>query len=152
MNSLLLRLTMTAAMLVPATALAQTAPSMQRLEGIWIFRALFEGAPQPAYVGTAVFGADGKFSGPPNDQTGGPALGEWIRTGEREFAFTYVANSYDKSGAFSGTYQVRGMMKLSDDSLSATGKTKFSILDPAGKAVFASTTTFTATRVVVEPF
>ena len=38
--------------------------NMQKLDGIWIFRATFPGAPAPAYVGTARFLPDGTFQGP----------------------------------------------------------------------------------------
>src|SRR6266516_4326878 len=75
MKRLFLTLMIAGALLIPSTALAQSAPTMQRLEGIWIFRALFGGESQPVYVGTAQFQADGKFAGPPNDQTTGPAVG-----------------------------------------------------------------------------
>lgn len=70
------------ALFVPA--FAQSSPSSQRLEGIWIFRAEFEGQAQPVYVGTAQFLADGRISGTPTDQKSGPALGEWIRSGDHE--------------------------------------------------------------------
>ena len=137
---------------VPGTVLAEPAQSLQRLDGMWIFRATFPGQTQPVYTGTARFLADGTFSGPPNDQHTGPVFGEWIRTGKGEFAFTFVANTYDDAGNFRTTNRVRGMMTLSDDGLSATGKTMVDIFDTAGQVILSRTSPFTGTRIVVEPF
>lgn len=141
-----------AAVLVPGTMLAQSARSIQQLNGTWIFRAAFPGQTQPVYTGTARFLADGTFSGPPNDQHTGPVFGEWIRTGKGEFAFTFVANTYDDAGNFRTTNRVRGMMTLTDDGLSATGKTMVDVLDTTGQVILSIQATFTGTRMVVEPF
>jgi hypothetical protein len=136
----------------PAGVRAQAPPSAQRLEGIWIFRALFPGQSQPVYTGTARFLRDGTFSGPPNDQHSGPALGEWVPIRWGEFAFTFVANTYDDLGNFRGTSRIRGMITLSPDGLTATGRTLVNVLNSAGEVVLTRTTTFTGARVVVEPF
>lgn len=154
MKNLLRGLLIVATVLTPASLdlRAQSAPSVQRLKGIWIFRAIFPGQNQPAYTGTARFLADGTISGPPIDQRTGPTLGDWIRTGNKEFAFTFVANAYDDAGNFRSTNRVRGMMTLGDDGLTASGKTMVDIFDRTGQIVLSSTATFTGTRVIVEPF
>ena len=154
MNSLLRNLLIAAILLATASpdVRAQSVQSIQRLEGIWIFRALFPGQPQPVYTGTARFLADGTFSGPPNDQRSGPTVGDWTRTANREFAFTFVANTYDDAGNFRTTNRVRGMMTLGDDGLTATGRTIVDIFDAAGHIVLSRTVTFIGTRVAVEAF
>ena len=127
-------------------------PLLQRMEGIWIFRAMIPGQPLPAYTGTARFLPDGKMSGPPNDRNSGPTIGNWIRTGNKEFAFTFVANTYDEMGNFRTTNRVRGMMAISEDGLLAAGRTMVDILNSAGEIILSRTTQFTGSRVVVEPF
>ena len=152
MKRLIWNLMSSAVLLVPGTVLAEPGPLTQRLDGIWIFRAIFPGQTQPVYTGTARFVGDGTFSGPSNDQHTGPTVGEWIRTGKGEFAFTFVANTYDDAGNFRTTSRVRGMMALSEDGLFAAGRTIVDIFDTAGQLILSRTTTFTGSRVVVEPF
>jgi hypothetical protein len=151
MNKLFCKLLILAVLLVPATSVAQPFPQY-RPDGIWVFRALFPGQTQPVYTGTGRFRADGTLSGPPIDQHSGPAVGEWTRVSAREFGFTFVANTYDELGNFRTTNRVRGMMKLSGDGLSATGKTMVDILDTTGQIILSRGTMFTGERVVVEPF
>jgi hypothetical protein len=107
----------------------------------------------PVYVGTAQFLANGTLSGSPTDQHSGPTIGQWSRTGNYEFAFTFVADTFDSSGAFANTHRVRGTLTLSDDGLSATGKIVLEILDTTGKVIFTAPfpTTFTGARLVVLP-
>ncbi len=150
MKRLLFKFTLAAALLVPGAAMAQS--STQRLDGTWIFRASFPGAPQPVYVGTAQFTADGRFSGPPIDTFTGPVVGEWIRTGNQEFAFTFLANTYQTTGGFQSTHRVRGIMTVSSDGLSAAGTTKLEVLNSAGQVIATAATAFTGARMVVEAF
>lgn len=126
----------------------------RKLEGIWTFRASFPGQTGPVYVGTARFHADGTFSGPAIDQHSGPTTGEWIATGHMEYAFVFLADTFDGSGNFAGTHRVRGMLRLAQDGLSATGETILEIIDTTGTVIFTSPgpTPFTGTRTVVQPF
>src|SRR5450432_2147174 len=99
-------LLISAVLLVPGTSLA--APdqdqTVKKLDGIWVFRAFFGGPTQPpVYVGTAQFLTNGMLSGSPVDQHTGPAVGQWISTGNQEFAFTFLADTYDSSGNFANT-------------------------------------------------
>ena len=146
MKNLFLNLLIASALLLPVTAVAQPAMA-QEVTGLWMFWALLPGQTQPSYVGTAQFEGNGKLAG-------GNLLGQWVRTGNREFAFTFLANTYDSSGNYTGTHRVHGMMTLGDDSTTATGKTLLDILDPTGTVVFTSPgpTTFTGMKLVVTPF
>ena len=71
-----------------------------------------------------------------------------------EFAFTFVADTYDSSGNFANTTRVRGMLIVGDDGLSGTGKTILEKLDTTGKVIFTSPvpTPFTGSRLVVQAF
>jgi hypothetical protein len=133
------------------TALAQTAHSGQ-VQGVWLFRATFPGQPGPTYIGTARFGKDGTISGTPVDQRTGGTLGEWARTGNQEFAFVFVADTFDRAGNFVNTHRVHGMLTVGDDGLSATGKTILEILDTTGKVIFTSPapTAFTGERLTLQ--
>jgi hypothetical protein len=125
-----------------------------KLEGIWTFRASFPGQAMPVYVGTAHFRADGTFSGPAIDQHSGPTTGEWIEVGHLQYAFTFLADTFDSSGNFANTHRVRGMLRLTHDGSIASGQTILEIIDTTGAVIFTSPvpTPFTGTRTVVQPF
>ncbi len=148
MKSLLGNLLISTVLLLPGTAHAQHTKALN-VTGIWIFWALLPGQTQPSYVGTPEFEANGTLSG-----GGGAQVGKWVRTGNQEFAFTFLANSYDSSGKYTDTHRVRGMLTLSDDGFSATGKTLLEILDPTGAVIFTSPgpTMFSGVKLVVTPF
>lgn len=152
MKSLMLKLMVAAILTLPGSAMAQSNRLAERVEGLWIFRALFPGQTQPVYTGTGRFLRDGTLSGPPIDQFRGPAEGEWMRVAKGEFIFTFVGNNYDSAGNYSATSKVRGRLTLSEDGMSATGQTKIEILDPTGKVLVSRMATFTGTRVVAEHF
>lgn len=142
------------ALLVPAMAMDQPGEGVKKLDGIWMFRGFLAGPAQPpVYVGSAQFMSNGVLSGSPIDQHTSPTVGQWIRTGNQEFAFTFVADTYDSLGNFANTHRVRGKLTLSEDGLSATGKILLEFLDTAGNVIFTApaATTFTGTRVVVLP-
>ncbi len=135
----------------PGTALAQTTHSSQ-VEGVWVFRATLPGQPGPSYIGTARFAKDGTIAGTPVDQRTGGTLGDWTRTGNHEFAFIFVADTFDTAGNFVNTHRVRGMLTVGDDGASATGKTILEILDTTGKVIFTSPapTAFTGARLTLQ--
>jgi hypothetical protein len=147
MKRLLLNLLISAAILVPSVARTEP-PQAKNVTGIWIFWGLLPGQAQPSYVGTAEFKANGTLSG------SGGTMGQWVRTGNQEFAFTFLANTTDSSGNYTGTHRVRGMMTIGDDPASCTGKTLLEILDPTGAVIFKSPdpTTFTGLKLEVTPF
>src|SRR5258706_3983308 len=84
MKRLLFKFTLAAALLVPGAAMAQS--STQRLDGTWIFPTSFPGAPQPVYVGTAQFTADGRSSEPTIYTSTGSLVPQWTRTTNPEFS------------------------------------------------------------------
>ncbi len=155
MTKTILKMIIPAMLWIAPHGFAQQILTPQRVEGIWIFRALglFPGQTQPVFTGAATFRPDGTFTGPENDQhsSGGPGL--WIATGNYgEFAFTFLSNTFDSTGNFQSTSRVRGVMTISADGLSATGKAKLEVLDTTGAVTFSSSNTFTGARSVVAPF
>jgi len=146
MKNLLSSLFIVSALLVPGTAPAQPSRAPD-VTGIWIFWGLLPGQAQPSYVGTAQFQGNGTLSG-------AGIMGQWVRTGKQDFAFTFLANTYDASGNYTGTHRVRGMMTVGDDGITVAGKTLLDILDPTGAVIFTSPgpTTFTGLKLVVTPF
>lgn len=146
-------LVIASALSLPSSSAAQSSESSREPVGIWMFHANFPGAPAPTYVGTAHFRADGTLSGPPLDQHTGPVLGEWVRNGPKQFAFTFVADTFDANGGYINTHRVRGTMTLNDNSLAASGETLLELIDTTGQVIFTAPakTTFTGTRVVVLP-
>ena len=146
MKNLLSSLLIASALLLPGTASAQPTQAKD-LTGIWMFWALLPGQTQPSYVGTAQYEGNGTISG-------AGIMGQWVRTGNQEFAFTFLANTFDTTGNYTGTHRVRGMITLRDDAVTATGKTLLEILDPTGAVVFTAPgpTSFTGVKLAVTPF
>jgi hypothetical protein len=153
MSKMFLKLMMAGCLVVPSLVSAQPTVSPQRVDGLWVFRALFPGQTQAVYTGSANFRPDGTFAGPENDQHSSGSMGIWIATGNYgEFAFTFLSNSFDAMGNYQSTSRIRGIMTISADGLSASGKVKVDVFDPIGQVIFSSGNTFTGTRFVVAPF
>src|SRR5271165_6837975 len=84
MKNKLMKLILSASLLMPVAALAQApAYSPQNAVGLWIPRGLglFPGQTAPVYLGTARFASDGTISGTPLDHNSSPLLGVWYPTG-----------------------------------------------------------------------
>jgi len=140
------------AILSPAVVSAEQNEAPNRVVGAWSFYAQFPGAPSPTFVGSAQFESNGTISGTPIDQHTGPAIGVWQQLGGNQYAFTFVANTYDASGTYTATHRVRGMLTLGDDGVSASGKTALEVLNSAGVVIFTATSTFTGQRLTIQPF
>ena len=155
MKRILFLLMIAAVVLTPVLALANDGHSPDSPVGLWIFRITFAPGASPVYGGTVRFRLDGSLAGPGKDGLKNSEVnGEWIRVGRGEFAFTFVVDTYDDSGTFQSTHRVRGMMTISEDGLSASGKTILEILDTSGNVVPPSplTSTFIGSRIEVVPF
>jgi hypothetical protein len=152
MKRLLLTLSLVFALLVPGTVMAGPFPPVRTVVGTWAFYANFPGVPVPVYIGTATFKPNGSLSGLPLDQHTGATVGEWTRTGPRDFAFTFVADTFDSEGKYANTHRVRGTITVDDYGLGASGKAMLEILDQSGQVIVtAPQNTFVGTRIVVLP-
>ena len=132
---------------------AQSGSSEQSLTGAWNVNIDFGGV-IPACSGPSLNTRDGGVVANPCAANESPGYGQWVRTGNREFAVTFVGLEYDLAapgGAANGTYKVRANVSLSNDSQQYSGPFQTDIFDLNGNVVLTVTGTVTAKRVVVEP-
>jgi hypothetical protein len=146
-----------AAMLVSSlTAMAQSPVSGQALEGAWNVALVFNQpglppcapAPSAAWAtgpGRGIVIADSCYA---SESAG---YGSWVRTGNNQFAITFVGNSFGPDGTVSSTYKVRAWVSLNSTQNSFTGPFRTEIFDLAGNLLATFTGTATGTPVVVEP-
>ena len=81
----------------------------------------------------------------------GPGYGVWLRTGDREFAGTFVGNIYDLStGQIIGKYKVKSRGTLQNDRATFTGVFQTETFDLAGGLVSTVTGSIAARRIQVE--
>lgn len=152
MKSTAMNLLIAAVLLAPGPLSAQAVTSP--FDGsVWIFRATIFPGTTPTYQGTALFKADGTIQGIPRDGQGASTYaGVWTRIGFTDYAFTFVADSYDSSGHFQESDVVSGVMHVGDDGVSATGTSLIEILDTAGHVIFkqpaSAPTSFTGVRLI----
>jgi hypothetical protein len=147
-----------AALLVTASLSAEGPVSAggQQLEGAWVIDLL--GDPPAASARTSgLFGRDGTifiqntvpdFPGVRTIQ----GVGEWVRTGDREFALTWVyivVSTVD--GSYFGTFKDRAKVSYSADGSQLTGQFTFEVTLADGSKPFSGTGKVQATRVRVEP-
>jgi hypothetical protein len=86
-----------------------------------------------------------------SSSVGNPALrslahGEWVRTGNREFASTFVWFRFDATGAFLGTQQVRRTINLAQNLHSFQSTDVIEVIAPTGTVLATIHGTETGTR------
>jgi hypothetical protein len=130
---------------------AQPAPDTpQSAEGAWNVTINYDGQP-PCASAPAVFTREGTIIADSCSQNVGVGYGSWVRTGNRQFASTFIGNLYGPGGVVVGRYKVRA-----SGSIDATGNTfsalfRTDLFDTAGNPIGSFTGTVTATRIRVEP-
>ncbi len=136
---------------------AQAGPSEQSLKGAWNVTIDFDGD-IPTCSAPSLNTRDGGVIATACALNESPGYGQWVRTGNHEFAITFVGLEYDLDGtitgtpgASSGTYKVRASVHLSDNSSEFNGPFQTDIFDLAGNVVFTVTGTVTGQRIGVEP-
>jgi hypothetical protein len=145
------------AFLAPTAARSQAVGvSGQRLEGTWILT----GTAGPVTLKSittylpdgAAFGANSNTfqalqGGPPQTQTfSNPAQGQWVRTGNREFAGFVINFVFDAKGQVSALSRVRFKIQVNDAGDSATGTAAVETLDFNGSVVFSTNATLDLKR------
>ncbi len=83
--------------------------------------------------------------------TESPALGSWIRTGDRRFAVTQYRYVFDSNGNATGTRKIRWNLTLNDTLDGFTAPYISDILDPNGNVVSTTQGTLIGKRMSVEP-
>lgn len=138
----------------------------QHLEGSWTFKVEAQGLPfgfplgytslitfeegggavQTAWIPPGSF-APSTIAGV-NPWTG---HGEWVRTGNRQFAITVLIPRFDNTGTFLGLAKSRASIQLDQTEREASGRFNGDILDPSGNVILTGFGgTVKATRLQVE--
>lgn len=146
-----------------STTLARPAEAGQRLEGSWQFAVAPPGgpAPQPRFLvsftadGLAIRTAPLRLPAPPalgvSTLLIGTTHGEWLRTGDRQFAVTVVGIAFDEMGNFLATQRIRATITLGDTLDSFTAVSNAQYITPDGTVIDGGTVPVVGTRIAVEP-
>ena len=124
---------------------------LQKLAGAWSVEVTVE-IQQITFPGLLTFTSDGIVLG---DEPGAPfettAHGNWIATGPREAAFTFVALvGGGPGGNVSATAKIVGKLEFDARTDNWRGPFKIQVFDPDGNELFADRGTFRGTRIAVE--
>jgi hypothetical protein len=132
-------------------ATAQPGPeSGQSLAGAWDVTINFNGQP-PCRSAPAVATREGTIIADSCSQNLGAWYGSWVRTGNRQFASTFIGNLYGPGGVVVGSYKVRASGPIDSSGNTFSGPFRTDLFDTVGKLVGSFTGTVTAKRIQVEP-
>jgi hypothetical protein len=121
----------------------------QSLEGAWNVTIGVQGS--TLCTAAAVFTRDGNVIAEPCSGLLGPGYGAWLRTGDREFAGTFVGNIYNLStGQVIGKYKVKSRGTLQTDRETFTGVFQTETFDLGGGLASTVTGSLAARRIQVE--
>jgi hypothetical protein len=125
--------------------------SLHRLAGAWSVEVTVE-IQQLSFPGLLTFTSDGIVLAeePPSpfETTG---HGNWVATGPREAAFTFLALfGGGPGGNVSATGKVVGKLEYDPRADNWSGPFKIQVFDPDGNEIFADRGTFSGTRIAVE--
>jgi hypothetical protein len=148
-----------AALLIAAFAITQTAQAngageavAPELEGTWLVTVTIPDGPPP-FASLATYARGGALT--ITDSSVSPALGNvyqgtWIRTGSREFAFTFLGFQYDAQGTFSNYLRVHETIRLERGGNAYNGVSTIEVLDTAQNVIETVSATTHATRVAAQ--
>ena len=122
----------------------------QQLEGSWIVGAAgnLPGGTNSLFT----FTADGSLVGSTiSHPTQSPFYGAWVRTGDREFAFTHWRFRSDASGTHIGSQKVRARLTLNQTLTEFTGQGVTEVYDVDGNLVSTVRFANEGQRITVEP-
>jgi len=128
---------------------AQSGSSEQNLAGAWNVTIDFGGV-IPACSAPALNNRDGGVISNACAANESPGYGQWVRTGNHEFAVTFVGLEYGPDPV-PGTYKVRASVTLSDEAQEFSGPFQADTFDLNGNLTGSITGTVTGKRIVVEP-
>ncbi len=147
----------TLAAMVPAAALADDDRKKQRLiTGAWLIRVVSDGPTAVPHEVLNLYTADGGVAGASSDELepahlGTSVYGAWARTGERQFAITFMAFQFTPQGNPSGKLKVRAKATLSADGDHIAGPAVIEFSPPGVPFFQVATTNFSGTRIKPEP-
>ena len=136
-----------------ATGFAQsTAWSGQSLEGAWNVTIESDTPGIDGCAAPAMITSDGGIIAAGCSLAVSPGYGQWVRTGNRRFAVTFVGQGFDPAtGAINSMYKVRARVRLRQDLQQFSGPFVTDIFALDGSLILTASGTVTANRVTVEP-
>jgi hypothetical protein len=127
---------------------AQVSAGQEDATGAWNVTIAPEGFPPCA--APSLMTADGGIVANACANNESPGYGQWVRTGKRDFAATFVGLEYAADGTANGTYKVRATAVVSRDGQRFRGPFVTDIFAPDGSLVFTVRGEVRGERVVVE--
>jgi hypothetical protein len=124
----------------------------QRLEGVFLVNVTPDAGGPPPLILIRQFSPSGLVAGPQASLLGGIVCGEWVRTGDHQFAFTNVSFNYAPSGPVSGTTKAVGSLTLNNEGNEFTGRFRAQSFDLAGNLLTSFTASVDGKRIQVEQF
>jgi hypothetical protein len=76
----------------------------------------------------------------------GPAYGQWVQTGDREFQLTFYAAMWNKEGVISGFHRIQSTIVLSESGDEYTAHTQADFFDANWKTLLTNTGEAKGTR------
>jgi hypothetical protein len=138
----------------PRAQPSSISPTGQHLEGSWMGTSTVNvspGQPSTTRPFLTTYHPDGTMLYVPNTPLQSVATGEWVRTGDRQFAVTHVRFTFDENRQLTGTIQIRATVQLHETLNAYSGQFKADTLDTNGNMVRSGEGTFQATRISIEP-
>jgi hypothetical protein len=124
----------------------------QRLQGVFLVNVTPDAGGPPPYTVIRMFTPNGGVVGPQASILGGIVCGEWVRTGNGQFAITLASFNYSPAGPVSGTGKTVGTVTLNKEGNELTGRFRVQIFDLAGNLVTTFTSSVQGKRIEVEQF
>lgn len=147
----------------PVTSVARSpqSPQSESIVGAWYLTVTSETAPAP-FKGMITFSEGGGLvaSGqgdilltpPPGvPPIATPGHGQWTRTANREYLFTFRQIFYNGDGTYAGGAKIRNLATLNKSGTEMSGQLVVDYYDASDSIVFTGTGTFTATLIIAEP-
>ena len=143
---------------IPTLLIAQTAP--KTIAGVWVNKLVAKDVPM-TLIAICLYSPDGSFVNhgiekiPPMPEIPvvgtemGPGIGQWVRTGDKEYQVEYQVTFYavfSTEGVATGFYHAEATLILSDSGDEYTGESKSEFLDLNWKAVGGREGNITAKR------
>jgi hypothetical protein len=124
----------------------------QRLEGVFLVNITPDAGGPPPLMLIRQFTPNGGVVGPQASLFGGIVCGEWVRTGDRQFAFTNASFNYAPTGPVSGTVKTVGSLALNNEGTEFTGRLRTQSFDLKGNLLTSFTASAAGKRIQIEQF
>lgn len=119
------------------------------LTGSWIVAVIQPGPPIPPGLDT--FTADGNVLITTPQLTNSLGHGAWVRTGYREYLFTFIVLQHNAAGEFTGIVKVRSTAVLDDTGDAFTGEFIADLINSQGILTRSLTGMSQGSRITAEP-